>query len=188
MKILKAVATLLEDPSTKITINRIAGQVSVTEAAIYRHYRSKEDIFAALMAYMEMNFITPINAVQQQTTDTYTRLKILFDAYMEFLEGHPGLARLLLGHGNTEAVGVADKAKLLNAKIRSQIALLLKYGAAGGGWRSHLTPEQGAEMFYSLVVAVAMEQMYSLPQLDRQQRWDILATAVFGPTAEAAHA
>jgi TetR/AcrR family transcriptional regulator len=183
MKILKAVATLLEDPGTKITINRIATHVSVTEAAIYRHYRSKEDIFAALMAYMESNFITPINAVQQQTTDTYTRVKFLFDAYMEFLEGHPGLARLLLGHGNTEAVGVTDKAKLLNAKIRSQVALMLKHGAASGSWRSALTPEQGAELFYSLVVAVAMEEMFRLPQLDRDHRWDMLATALFGPVA-----
>ncbi len=186
MKILKAVATLLEDPTTKITINRIAAQVSVTEAAIYRHYRSKEDIFSALMLYMDANFIAPINAVQQQTQDTHTRLKSLFDVYMEFLEGHPGLSRLLLGHGNTEATGVADKAKLLNAKIRAQVALLLKYGMANGTWQSTLTPEQGAELFYSLIVATAMEQTFSLPQLSNDERWDIVATSIFGHKVEAA--
>ena len=48
LRILQAVASLLEDPSSKITINRLAAKISVTEAAIYRHYKSKDEIFAAL--------------------------------------------------------------------------------------------------------------------------------------------
>ena len=83
-------------------------------------------------------------------------------------------------------LGVADKAKLLNAKIRAQVALLLKYGMANGTWQSTLTPEQGAELFYSLIVATAMEQTFSLPQLSNDERWDIVATSIFGHKVEAA--
>lgn len=179
MKILKAVADLLEDPAAKITINRIAGQCSVTEAALYRHYRSKEDIFQALLAYMETHFLGPLNRVQKQGGETPQQLAMVFNDYMEFFRGHPGLARLFLGHGNTEADGVSDKVQLLNAKIRSQLAMILKWGQAKGTLRSSLTPEQAAELFYGLVVAAAMAQVFNLPQISRDERWQGFAAAVF---------
>ena len=178
LKILKAVATLLEDPTTKITINRISTQLSVTEAAIYRHYRSKEEILAALLGYMENHFLTPVNQAQKNSTDTYVRLKYVFDQYMEFLIGHPGLARLFLGHGNTEAASVSEKVQILNAKIRGQVALMLKWGQANNALKPGLTPDQAAELFYGLVVGAAMAQVFRLPQLPQAERWSAFAQAV----------
>jgi TetR/AcrR family transcriptional regulator len=178
LKILKAVATLLEDPTTKITINRISTQLSVTEAAIYRHYRSKEEILSALLGYMENHFLTPVNQAQKNSTDTYVRLKYVFDQYMEFLIGHPGLARLFLGHGNTEAASVSEKVQILNAKIRGQVALMLKWGQANNALKPGLTPDQAAELFYGLVVGAAMAQVFRLPQLPQAERWSAFAQAV----------
>lgn len=178
LKILKAVATLLEDPTTKITINRISTQLSVTEAAIYRHYRSKEEILTALLGYMENHFLTPVNQAQKNSTDTYLRLKYVFDQYMEFLIGHPGLARLFLGHGNTEAASVSEKVQILNAKIRGQVALMLKWGQANNALKPGLTPDQAAELFYGLVVGAAMAQVFRLPQLPQAERWSAFAQAV----------
>lgn len=179
LKILQAVAVLLENPNSKITISRIAKEIHVTDGAIYRHYRSKDDIFEAILGYMEANLITPLNAVQKQSTDTYKRLEVVFNKYMEFLEGHPGLSRLLLGNCATEAPLVAERVKILNAKLRSQIAQILKFGQAQGVLKKGITPEQGTELFYGLIVAASMAQAYSLPQLDAEQRWDIFSKAIF---------
>ncbi|MFZ2620430.1 MAG: TetR family transcriptional regulator [Alphaproteobacteria bacterium] len=179
LKILKAMATLLENPSKKLTVNQLAKEIHVTEGAIYRHYRSKEAIFDALATYMEANLLTPLNAAQSATMDTYQRLNTVFLAYMEFLEGHPGLARLLLGHSGHEAANMAERIKLLNAKLRAQVAQILKFGQAQGVLKNSLTPEQGTELFYGLVIGVAMAQAFALPQIGRDARWAIFATAVF---------
>ena len=186
LRILKAVASLLEDPSNKITIARIAQENGVTEAAIYRHYRSKEEIFMSLMAYMEANFLGPLNTIQQETQKTGERLERLYVTYMEFLEGHPGLARLFLGHGANEAPGLAERVKLLNAKVRAQIAQMLRFGQAQEALAKDFNPEQGAEVLYGLIVAAAMAQAYSFPQIENDERWAIFAKTILKPEAWAA--
>lgn len=179
LKVMQAVAILLEGAGTKITINNIAREIHVTEGAIYRHFRSKEDIFEAILTYMEANLLTPLKTVQEQSSDTERRLELVFNAINGFLEGHPGLARLLLGHGATEAAPVADKLKILNGKIRSEIIDMLKLGSIQGVLRAGLTAEQGGELFYGLLVGTAMAQAHQLPQLESSSRWKAIKITLF---------
>lgn len=188
LKILKAVATLLEDPAMRLTISRVARQISVTDAAIYRHYRSKEDIFAALIQYMESNFIAPLNQIQRQGSASHDDIRNLFNQFMEFLAGHPGLARLLLGQGNTEAPGISAKVQLLNAKLRSQLAQLLKWGQMKGDLSLHATPEQGAELIYGQLMTAAMAYVFTMPQLTTEERWETIELALFNKLPQAATA
>lgn len=178
LKILKAVSTLLENPSGRITVARLAQEVGVTDAAIYRHYRSKEDIFQALMDYMETNFLGTLNTVQQESPNTRLRLERLFSRYMDFFGGHPGLVRLFLGHGGTEATGLTGRMQMLHSKIRSQVAQILRHGEAQAMLSPNVTPELGAELFYGLLAGAAMAHVYSLPQLDVIDRWNVYAKTV----------
>ncbi|MBI1309497.1 MAG: TetR family transcriptional regulator [Proteobacteria bacterium] len=175
LRILKAVATLLENPATKITVQRIAQEIHVTDGAIYRHYKSKDEIFEAIAAYMESNLLGPLNAVAKQTDSTPKRLEMVFEQHMAFLEGHPGLARLLLGGGSTEAAPMAERLKLLNAKVRAQLAQLLKFGEAQGALVAGVTPEQATEVLYGLLVGTAVSYSFGLPQLPAGQKWKIFA-------------
>lgn len=181
MKILRAVTTLLEDPSVKITVNRIAKQISVTEAALYRHYRSKEEIFTALLAYTESHFMVPLFKAQQQTgRPLESRFFDIFEAYMTFLDHHPGLSRLLLGQANTEAAGVSEKVMLLHGKMRSQLALLVKRSWADDRPVANpYTPDQVADVFYSMVMSAALASTMNLPQLEWDARWQAFKTAIF---------
>ena len=178
LRILKAVATLLEDPSAKVTINNIAKTIQVTDAAIYRHYKSKEDIFAALLAYMETNLLGVLDAVQQEDQSTAARLSTVFHQYMDFIEGHPGLARLLLGHGATEAGGVAERVKMLHAKMRSGLSQILRHAVSKGEIQSYVSPEQGTELFYGMITAAAMAYVYGFPMVDLDGRWDIFSKSI----------
>lgn len=177
LRILKAVATLLENPATKITVQRIAQEIHVTDGAIYRHYKSKDEIFEAIATYMEANLLGPLNAVAKQTESTPKRLELVFEQHMAFLEGHPGLARLLLGGGSTEAAPMAERLKLLNAKVRAQLAQLLKFGEAQGVMVSGVSPEQATEMLYGLLAGTAVSYSFGLPQIPAQQKWRMFSTA-----------
>jgi TetR/AcrR family transcriptional regulator len=177
LRILKAVATLLENPATKITVQRIAQEIHVTDGAIYRHYKSKDEIFDAIASYMESNLLGPLNAVAKQTEHTPKRLEMVFEQHMAFLEGHPGLARMLLGGGSTEAAPMAERLKLLNAKVRAQLAQLLKFGEAQHVLANDVTPEQATEMIYGLLVGTAVSYSFGLPQIHASQKWKMFATA-----------
>lgn len=177
LRILKAVATLLENPANKITVQRIAQEIHVTDGAIYRHYKSKDDIFEAIAGYMEANLLTPMNTAQKQTDNTARRLEVIFGQHMAFLEGHPGLARLLLGGGSTEAAPMAERLKMLNAKIRAQVAQILKMGEAQKALVDDVSPEQATEMFYGLIVGSALAHSFNIPQVPATQKWGMFANA-----------
>lgn len=188
LRILKAVVTLLENPSNKITVQRIAQEIHVTDGAIYRHYKSKDDIFEAIAGYMEVNLLGPLNAVAKQTEHTPRRLEMVFEQHMAFLEGHPGLARLLMGGGSTEAAPLAERLKLVNAKVRAQVAQLFKFGEAQGVLQNDITPEQATELFYGLLTSTAVCYSFGLPQITAGQKWRLLATACLKGGVDAASA
>jgi len=173
LRVLKAVSGLLEDPSAKVTISRIAKSIHVTDAAIYRHYKSKEEIFTSLMGYMETNLLGPLNIVQQESQTTAERVSGIFEQYSQFLEGHPGFSRLFLGYGGHEAKGMSERLKLLHAKIRAQLAQILRWGQAKGEMAPGIEPEHATEFLYGLIVAEAMAQAYDFPQVDVQERWQL---------------
>ena len=177
LRILKAVATLLENPATKLTVQRIATEIHVTDGAIYRHYKSKDEIFEAIAGYMEANLLGPLNTAPKQTDYTPKRLELVFEQHMAFLEGHPGLARLLLGGGSTEAAPLAERLKLLNAKVRAQLVQLLKLGEAQGVLANDVSPEQATEMCFGLLVGSAVCYSFALPQISAAQKWKMFATA-----------
>ncbi len=177
LRILKAVATLLENPANRITVQRIAQEIHVTDGAIYRHYKSKDEIFESIASYMEANLIGPLNKAQGFTDDTSRRLELVFEQHMAFLEGHPGLARLLVGGGSTEAAPLAERIKLLNAKVRGQVAQILKFGEPQGALAHDVSPEQATEVFYGLLAATAIAHAFNLPQVSAAQKWAVFANA-----------
>lgn len=177
LRILKAVATLLENPATKLTVQRIATEIHVTDGAIYRHYKSKDEIFDAIAGYMESNLLGPLNAAPKQTEHTPKRLELVFEQHMAFLEGHPGLARLMLGGGSTESEPLAERLKLLNAKVRAQLVQLLKFGEAQGVLQQDVSPEQATEMFFGLLAGTAVCYSFGLPQVSAAQKWRLFAVS-----------
>ena len=177
LRILKAVATLLENPATKLTVQRIATEIHVTDGAIYRHYKSKDEIFEAIVGYMESNLLGPLNAAPKQTEHTPKRLELVFEQHMAFLEGHPGLARMLLGGGSTESEPLAERLKLLNAKVRAQLVQMLKFGEAQNVLQQDISAEQATEMLYGILVGTAVCYSFGLPQISSSQKWRLFATA-----------
>jgi TetR/AcrR family transcriptional regulator len=174
LRILQAVARLLENPANKITVQRIAQEIHVTDGAIYRHYKSKDDIFEAIAAYMESNLLGPLNTAHKQEDRAERRLSFVFEQHMTFLEGHPGLARMLIGGGSTEAAPLAERLKLLNAKVRSQIAQLYKMAEAQDALAHGISPEQSTELYHGLLAATAVSHAFGLPQVNAASKWSAL--------------
>lgn len=171
LKILQAVSTLLEENAVKITTAKIAQKVGVSEAAIYKHYKSKSEIFNALIAYIEAHLLTPLNQAQHESQNTKNRLQYIYKTYMEFFEGHPGLAKIFLNQTSAETASIYDSVQKINIKIRSQLNQICKFGLANKDLKGDYTPEEIAETFYSLIISFALTQSLSVHSIDRADRW-----------------
>ena len=179
LKILQAVSTLLEDNSVKITTAKIAQKVGVSEAAIYKHYSSKSDIFDSLIAYIESHLLTPLNQAQAESTSTKNRLQYIYKTYMEFFEGHPGLGKIVLNQTSSETASLFESVKLINSKIRSQLSQICKFGQASGDLNSALSADEVAEAFYAITMNFALTQSLNIQSVDRLERWVLINKLFF---------
>jgi len=84
-------------PETKITTARLAEEVGVSEAALYRHFPSKTKMFEALIEFAEETVFTRIKLIlsdEQSAVDACNRILMLL---LGFCERNPGIARILHG-------------------------------------------------------------------------------------------
>ena len=99
-EILQTLAQMLEsgDGTQRITTARLAANVGVSEAALYRHFPSKTRMFDSLIEFIEESLITRINLILNDEKETTTRLRLIMQLILGFGERNPGLTRILTGH------------------------------------------------------------------------------------------
>lgn len=99
-EILQSLAQMLEssDGSQRITTAKLAANVGVSEAALYRHFPSKTRMFDSLIEFIEDSLISRINLILQDEKETLNRLRLILLLILGFAERNPGLTRILSGH------------------------------------------------------------------------------------------
>lgn len=99
-EILQALAQMLEsnDGGSRITTAKLAKQVGVSEAALYRHFPSKARMFEGLIEFIEESLMSRINRILDEEKDTLTRIRLVLQLILAFAEYNPGLTRILSGH------------------------------------------------------------------------------------------
>ncbi|AHF73290.1 division inhibitor protein [Candidatus Sodalis pierantonius str. SOPE] len=99
-EILQALAQMLEssDGSQRITTAKLAANVGVSEAALYRHFPSKTRMFDSLIEFIEDSLISRINLILQDEKETLNRLRLILLLILGFAERNPGLTRIMSGH------------------------------------------------------------------------------------------
>ncbi|MEM8593992.1 MAG: nucleoid occlusion factor SlmA [Pseudomonadota bacterium] len=96
--ILECLAHMLEDnPGGKITTAKLAAEVGVSEAALYRHFPSKTKMFEGLIEFMEGVIFSRINLIIQEEEECIERCYQITYLLLKFTEQNPGITRLLTG-------------------------------------------------------------------------------------------
>ncbi len=97
-QILSALASMLEtNPGQRITTARLASQLGVSEAALYRHFPSKARMFEGLIEFTESAILGTINQILEREKDTLVRCELMVRVLLTFVERNPGITRVLTG-------------------------------------------------------------------------------------------
>jgi TetR/AcrR family transcriptional regulator len=98
LQILQALAAMLENPKgEKITTAALAAKVEVSEAALYRHFASKAQMFEGLIEFIESSVFGLINQISQQQGDGLHQAQAIALMLLNFAERNPGMTRVLIG-------------------------------------------------------------------------------------------
>ncbi|UUE44904.1 nucleoid occlusion factor SlmA [Pectobacterium aroidearum] len=128
-EILQALAQMLEssDGSQRITTAKLAANVGVSEAALYRHFPSKTRMFDSLIEFIEGSLTTRINLILQDEKETFNRLRLILLLILGFAERNPGLTRIMTGHALMfEQDRLQDRINQLFERIESQLRQVLR--------------------------------------------------------------
>jgi len=123
-QILQALAGMLEtNPGQRITTAKLAAEVGVSEAALYRHFPSKARMFEGLIEFIEETLFSRINKIMDEEKDTATRCQLILHLILGFAEKNPGITRLLNGDA---LMGEQDRLRSRIAKLFDRLEVQIK--------------------------------------------------------------
>ena len=98
VQILEALATMLELPGAeRVTTAALAARLEVSEAALYRHFASKAQMFEGLIEFIEQTVFTLVNQINEREADPSARVRKLVAMVLQFAEKNPGMTRVMVG-------------------------------------------------------------------------------------------
>ncbi len=97
-QILQLIAQMLESPKgEKITTAALAARLDVSEAALYRHFASKAQMFEGLIEFIESSVFGLINRITADEADGMKQLHAIAAMLLGFAAQNPGMTRVLIG-------------------------------------------------------------------------------------------
>ena len=98
LQILQTLAEMLEKPAAeKVTTAALAAKLDVSEAALYRHFASKAQMFEGLIAFIEETVFGLVNKVTSEQTSGLAQIEAVLLMLLGFAKKNPGMTRVLIG-------------------------------------------------------------------------------------------
>ena len=136
-QILHALMEMLEDPNMRITTAALAKRVGVSEAALYRHFASKAQMFDALIEFVEETLFSRAKLIQQQELTAISQCQQILTLLLTFVERNAGVSRILTGEalmGENERLG--NRVNQLFEKLETQLKQILREAEMREGLRT----------------------------------------------------
>jgi len=191
--ILLSLASMLEtQPGERITTARLAEAVGVSEAALYRHYASKSQMFEYLIVYMEDNLFPRIKQITDEAIPCEEQCKKICTLVLLFAEKNPGLCRLLTGEALSGDISpLRARIEQLFDRLTTQIKQVVREAELKEGFR----PQIGIAALAGLLTAVVEGRIVQYvrsdfrlkPGTDWPDQWAALSRSLFVQKTSAFH-
>ncbi len=135
LQILQTLAAMLQEPGgDRVTTAALAGRLQVSEAALYRHFASKAQMFEGLIEFIESTIFGLINQITTQHDDDGMRqLRDIVAMLLSFAEKNPGMTRVLIGDALVSEDGrLQDRINQLIDRIEASLKQAFRITVAQG--------------------------------------------------------
>lgn len=183
--ILEALACELERrPAGKITTAVLAQAVGVSEAALYRHFPSKAQMFEALILFAEEGLFSRINQIMSEATGARERCSRVLYLVLGFADRNPGITRILLGHALLgEQDRLHERVQQVFSRLELQFRQILREVGLRADERLLTSPESGAALLCSYaegrLQGFVRSRFRQPASADWAVAWDMLQRGLF---------
>lgn len=124
LQILQALAGMLEQPQgERVTTAALAARLQVSEAALYRHFASKAQMFEGLIEFIESTLFGLINQITRDEEDALSQIQQILNLLLTFSERNPGMTRVLVGDA---LINEDDRLQVRINQLTDRLELSLK--------------------------------------------------------------
>jgi len=135
LQILQVLAEMLQNPrGERVTTAALAAKIDVSEAALYRHFASKAQMFEGLIAFIEQTVFGLINQINQKEESGLAQTRGILQMLLVFAEKNPGMTRVLLGDALLqEDDRLQDRISQVLDRVEASLRQSLRIGQSQSG-------------------------------------------------------
>lgn len=158
IQILQTLAAMLEQPGAeRITTAALAAKLDVSEAALYRHFASKAQMFEGLIEFIESSVFTLVNQIGEREEQPLVQVRKVLTVLLQFGEKNPGMTRVMVGDALVfENDRLLARMNQFFDRIESQLRQSLRAAAEAAG---STTPTVDANAQASVLTAFAVGRL-----------------------------
>ncbi|MGH8742665.1 MAG: nucleoid occlusion factor SlmA [Burkholderiales bacterium] len=132
MQILQTLAQMLQNPrAEKITTAALAAKLDISEAALYRHFASKAQMFEGLIEFVEASLFGLINKITSDEQSGLKQLEAMLSMLLGFAEKNPGMTRVLIGDALVnENERLQTRINQLHDRLEASLRQALRFAAS----------------------------------------------------------
>ena len=186
-QILQTLAQMLEaSPGSKITTAKLAANLGVSEAALYRHFPSKTRMFESLIDFVEETLFSRITQILNEESNQLARCKKILTLFLVFCERNPGITRILSGDALTgEHERLRGRVAQVYDRIETQLRQCLRMAEVEEGWRTAIPVNTTTNLLLALVEGRIAQFVRSdfgvLPTRAWDDQWSVATSGLSVP-------
>ena len=129
LQILQTLAAMLQEPQPeKITTAALAARIGVSEAALYRHFSSKAQMYEGLIEFIEQTLFGLIARITADTPSPAAQVEAILRMLLNFAAKNPGMTRVLIGDALVnENERLQKRINQLHDRIEAQLRQCLRF-------------------------------------------------------------
>jgi TetR/AcrR family transcriptional regulator len=153
-QILQTLAQMLENPAgEKATTAALAARLGVSEAALYRHFRGKAEMFEGLIGFIEQTLFALINKITSEEKSGVRQLETILGILLAFAQKNRGMTRVLVGDALVnEDERLQTRINQLHERLEAALKQALRFGVSQGEIAQEVDIAAQANLMMSFVM------------------------------------
>lgn len=148
---------LASRPLDSVTTREVAKVLDVSQPALFRHFRSRDDLLLAVAARAREHLEGIVEVVVGRPADALAQLRALGESLLAQVERTPGLPRLLFGVSGSSDGPVREALRPLVSMQKSLVATLVRQGKAEGAFAADVAPAVAGTLFVGTLQSLVLD-------------------------------
>lgn len=184
-QILQVLAKMLEENlGERVTTAKLAAEVGVTEAALYRHFPSKAKMYEGLVEFIEETVFSRITRINQDPNTALEKLQKILTLVLAFAERNQGMCRILVGDALAgESPKVRARAEHFFQRLETEIKQVIRNAEINEGKKLRLSAIAGANLLVvnleGRIHQFVRSEFKVKPTAHWASHWPLLASGLF---------